>query len=571
MEATITDKRKKYLQRTLGLLALLVAINIAASYFHGRWDLTAEKRYTLAPSTRTLLKNLDAPVTIEVFLKGNYPAGFRQLADATRELLEEFQQYGGNNIRFSFVNPGTELPDSMRMSYQDTLMSKGILPFNLQVQEDSKDAYAERLIFPGALLTYKGQESGINLLKSQGGMNPMEALNNSEALLEYKFAQAIYQLQQPERPLVGYMLGHGEPEGNNIYDALKTLHEIYQVDTINLKVDKFIPREFAAIIFARPLESFTEEDKLKVDQYVMNGGKVIWFIDNLTAATDSLRGRSFMAFDRDLKLEDLFFKYGVRVNLDLIMDMQSDMIPLVVGNIGDKPQIQPVPFPYFPLFTSTNAHPIVKNLDMVMSRFANSIDTIKDANIKKTILLTSSGRSKTVSGPVEISLESVQQQPNPREYRMRNIPTAVLLEGRFPSLFNHRLGTAEQQAIQTLSGVPFKGIADTINKMIVVSDADVIFNAFSQKNGPMQMGVNEFNPQYVFANKEFFLNSMEYLTSKAPIMDTRNKELTLRLLDTQKVKQDKTKWQMIAFIVPIGAILLFAMVFQFIRQRRYAA
>lgn len=571
MEATRTDKRKKYLQRTLGIVALLIALNIAASYFHGRWDLTAEKRYTLAPSTRTLLKNLDAPVTIEVYLKGNYPAGFRQLADATRELLEEFQQYGGNNIRFSFVNPGTELPDSMRMRYQDTLMSKGILPFNLQVQEDSKDAYAERLIFPGALLTYKGQENGINLLKSQGGLDPMQALNSSEALLEYKFAHAIYQLQQPERPLVGYMLGHGEPEGSNVYDALKTLHEIYQVDTINLKTTPFITREFAAILFARPLESFTDQDKLKIDQYVMNGGKVIWFLDNLTAATDSLRGRSFMALPRDLKLEDLLFKYGVRVNLDLVMDLQSDMIPLVVGNIGDKPQIQPIPFPYFPLLASTNAHPIVKNLDLVMSRFANSIDLIKDENIKKTVLLTSSLHSKTVNAPVEISLESVQQQPNPREYRMRNIPTAVLLEGRFPSLFNHRLSIGEQQAIRGLSGVPFKGIADTVNRMIVVSDADVIFNAFSQKNGPMQMGVNEFNPQYVFANKEFFLNSMEYLTSKTPIMDTRNKELTLRLLDTEKVKKDRTKWQMIAFIVPIGAILLFAMVFQFIRQRRYAA
>lgn len=571
MEATRTDKRKKYLQRTLGIVILLIAVNIAAAYFHGRWDLTAEKRYTLAPSTRTLLKNLDAPVTIEVYLKGNYPAGFRQLADATRELLEEFQQYGGNNIRFSFVNPGTELPDSMRMRYQDTLMSKGILPFNLQVQEDSKDAYAERLIFPGALLTYKDRENGINLLKSQGGLDPMQALNSSEALLEYKFANAIYLLQQPERPLVGYMLGHGEPEGNNVYDALKTLHEIYQVDTINLKVDAFIPREFTAIIFARPLQSFTDQDKLKIDQYVMNGGKVIWFLDNLSASTDSLRGRSFMALDQDLKLEDLLFKYGVRVNQDLIMDMQSDMIPLVVGNIGDKPQIQPIPFPYFPLLVSSNAHPIVKNLDLVMSRFANSIDLIKDENIKKTVLLSSSEHSKIVNAPVEISLESVQQQPNPREYRMRNIPTAVLLEGRFPSLFNHRLGTAEQQVIRALTGVPFKGIADTVNRMIVVSDADIIFNAFSQKNGPMQMGVNEFNPQYVFANKEFFLNSMEYLTSKTPIMDTRNKELTLRLLDAEKVKKDKTKWQLIAFIVPIGAILLFAMVFQFIRQRRYAA
>lgn len=211
MEPTRKDKRKKYLQRTLGLLAILVAVNVAASYIHTRWDLTAEKRYTLAESTRNLLRGLDAPVNIEVYLKGQYPAGFRQLGDATRELLEEFQQYGGKNIRFTFVNPGTDLPDSLRMGFQDSLMAKGILPFNLQVQEDGNDAFAERLIFPGALVQYKGREQSVNLLKSQGGMDPMQALNSSVALLEYKFANTIYQLQQTVLPLVGYMLGHGEP------------------------------------------------------------------------------------------------------------------------------------------------------------------------------------------------------------------------------------------------------------------------------------------------------------------------------------------------------------------------
>lgn len=571
MEITRTDKRKKYLQRTIGIILLLVVVNIAASYIHARWDLTAEKRYTLASSTRTMLRNLDAPVHIEVYLKGSYPAGFRQLADATRELLEEFQQYGGSNIRFSFVNPGTNLPDSLRMSFQDTLMSKGILPFNLQVQEDNSDAFAERLIFPGAVMTYKGRETGINLLKSQGGLDPMQALNSSEALLEYKFASAIYQLQEPERPLVGYMLGHGEPEGANIYDALKTLHEIYQVDTINLKHDASIPPEFDAVLFVRPLEAFSDQDKLKIDQYIMNGGKVIWFIETLNASVDSLRGRNFVALHRDLQLEDLLFKYGARINQDLVMDLQSDMIPLVVGNIGDKPQIQPIPFPYFPLLTPGNSHPIVRNMDLIMSRFANSIDTITGGGIQKTILLATSAHSRTVKAPVEISLESVQQQPNPRDYRQRNIPTAVLLEGRFSSLYNHRLSTAEQAALKSATGKDYKAISDTINRMIVISDADIIANAISQKSGPMQMGVNEFNPQYVFANKEFFLNCLEYLTSKTPIMDTRNKELPLRLLDAEKVKEGRTRWQLIAFAVPIGAILLFAMVFQFIRQRRYAA
>ncbi len=571
MELTNKEKRKKYLQRTLGILALLVAVNVAASYIHTRWDLTAEKRYTLAPSTRELLRRLDAPVYIEVFLKGKYPAGFRQLGDATRELLEEFQQYGGKNIRFTFVNPGTDLPDSLRMGFQDSLMAKGILPFNLQVQEEGNDAFAERLIFPGALVTYKGRETGVNLLKSQGGMDPMQALNSSEALLEYKFANAIYQLQQTERPLVGYMLGHGEPEGPNVYDALKTLHEHYQVDTVNLRADSHIPAEFDAVMFVRPVETFTDADKLKIDQYVMNGGKVLWFIDNLTASADSLRGREFVAFDRNLQLEDLLFKYGARINLNLVQDLQSDMIPLVVGNIGDKPQIRPLPFPFFPLLTPGNTHPIVKNMDLIMSRFASSIDTIKGGNIRKTVLLATSDHSRVLGGPVQISLESVQQAPNRRDFREKAIPVAVLLEGRFPSLFNHRLGQQELQALQTTTGKAFKAVSDTVGRMIVVGDADIVTNAVSRKDGPLQMGVNEFNPQYVFANKEFFLNSMEYLTSKAPIMDTRSKELTLRLLDGEKVKKNKTMWQILAFVAPIGAVLLFAMVFQFIRQRKYAA
>ncbi|WP_298713036.1 gliding motility-associated ABC transporter substrate-binding protein GldG [Chitinophaga sp.] len=570
MELTRKDKRKQYLKRTLGLVAVIVAINVAAGYFHARLDLTAEQRYTLAPSTRELLRKLDAPVEIEVYLKGKYPAGFRQLSNATRELLEEFQQYGGNNIRFTFLNPGSDLPDSMRAAFQDSLMARGILPFNLQVQDDGKDSYAEKLIFPGAIIQYKDRETAINLLKSQGGMDPMQALNSSEALLEYKFANAIYQLQQPHRPLIGYMLGHGEPEGPEVYDALKTLHELYQVDTVNLATTPAISGEFDALLFVRPTLAFTDADKLKIDQYVMQGGNIAWFIDNLTASADSLRGRDFVAFDRNLQLEDLLFKYGARINPDLVQDLRSDIIPLVVGNLGDKPQIQPVPFPYFPLLSSTNGHPIVKNLDLVMSRFAGSVDTMAGGDVHKTILLTSSDHSRTVRSPAQITLESVQQQPNPREFRQRNLPVAVLLEGHFPSLFRHRIGAEAQAQWQNASGQAYRAQADTAGKMIVAGDADLVLNAVTRKSGPLQMGVNEFNPDYQFANRDFFLNGMDYLASKSPVMETRNKELTLRLLDVEKVRTEKTKWQILAFALPIGAVLLFAMAFQYFRQRKYA-
>ena len=565
-----SGNQKKYLQRALVTVVVLIGVNVAAAYIHGRADLTAEKRYTLAPSTKQLLRGLDSTVTIEVFLKGDYPAAFKQLAQATEELLSEFREYGGKNIRFSFQGPGQGMADSARAAFQQELVAKGIMPFNLQVQQDANEGFSEKLIFPGALVHYKDKSIGVNLLKSQGGQDPTAAMSNSEALLEYQFINAIYKLQQPRKPLVGYMLGNGESLGAEVYDALTTVQSNYQLDTFSLQGNSHIPRDFDLLLFARPTQKFTDDDKLKIDQYVMRGGKVLWCLDVLNASMDSLQQQnSFIAFDRGLNLEDLLFRYGVRINPDLIQDLQSDLVPLVVGNMGNKPQIRPVPFPYFPLLSPTGSHPIVKNMDLVLSHFTSSIDTIKGEDVTKTILLTSSRSSRSIRTPAEISWESVRTKPNPRDYRQAYLPAAVLLEGRFTSLFRHRLDKAQQAAVEVASGEPFRDKADTANKMIVISDGDIITNAVSRKDGPLQMGINSFNPDFVFANKEFFLNCLEYLTNTSGIMDTRNKEVTLRLLDAQKIKQERTKWQVICFLVPVGLILLFAMVFQFIRQRKF--
>ncbi|TWF45168.1 gliding-associated putative ABC transporter substrate-binding component GldG [Chitinophaga polysaccharea] len=563
--------RKKYIQRALTVILVLTGINIAAAYFHGRWDLTAEKRYTLTANTRQMLRKLDSPVEIEVFLKGDYPASFRQLAQATTELLEEFREYGKQNIRFSFINPGQGMTDSARLKFLGELTAQGIMPFNMKVQQESNDGFAEKLIFPGALVHYKGKTIGVNLLKNQGGQDPMQTMNNSEALLEYQFAYAINKLQEKEKPLVGYMLGHGESLGAEVYDALTTLQTNYALDTLTLQSAGYIPHDFDIILFAKPAGAFSDVDKLKIDQYVMNGGKVLWFIDESNATMDSLQQHpNFFAFDRGLNLEDLLFRYGVRINQDLVMDLQSDAIPLVVGNVGNRPQIQPVPFPYFPLLMPTKAHPIVKNLDMVLSRFVSSLDTIKNDAISKTILLTSGNNSRTNRLPAQIGWDIVKTQPNPREYRAKHLATAVLLEGHFTSLFHNRQDPAAVGALQQASGKPFRDATDTINKMIVVSDGDLIANAVSRKEGPLQMGINEFNPGFSFANKEFFLNCLAYLSGNGGIMEARNKELTLRLLDGEKIRQEKTKWQVICFLVPVGLVLLFAMIFQFIRQRKFA-
>lgn len=564
-----TTKRKKYIQRAIAVVAVLIGINIAAAYVHGRKDLTAEKRYTLTTGTRELLRNLDSTVTIEVFLEGDFPASFRQLAQSTRELLDEFREYGQQHIRYTFVNPGQGMSDSARLAYLGELTAQGIKPFNMTVQKDAQEGYSEKLIFPGALVHYKGRSIGVNLLKSQGGADPLTSLNNSEALLEYQFSSAIDQLVKTERPLVGYMLGNGESLGAEVYDALNTMQQQYSLDTITLQGVPAIPKDFDVLLFSRPSQPFSDVDKLKLDQYLMRGGSIIWYLDANNAAADSLQQHNeYIAFDRGLNLEDLLFRYGVRINQDLIQDMQCDVVPMVVGNVGNRPQIQPMQFVYFPLLVPTGAHPVVKNMDFVLSHFASSMDTIKNEGVRKTILLTSSRHSKTIKIPTRVSWDILKAQPTPRDFRQSFLPVAVLLEGRFTSLYRHRLDPATLAALQS-SGHPFREQSEE-TKMIVVSDADIMGNSVSRKNGPLQMGVNEFNPGFAFGNSEFFQNSLEYLTSDGRIMESRNKELTLRLLDTEKVKQQHTRWQIICFAVPVAIVLLFAMVFQFIRQRKFA-
>ncbi|WP_343689888.1 gliding motility-associated ABC transporter substrate-binding protein GldG [Chitinophaga sp.] len=566
----MVNSKKKYLQRAILVIAILVGVNILAMYVHTRWDLTAEKRFTLTPSTRQLLKGLDSTVTIRVFLKGDYPASFRQLAQSTKEMLEEFREVGGNRVQFSFENPGQGMNDSDRLAFQQSLAEQGIMPFNMQVQEDANQGYSEKLIFPGALVQYGSKTIGVNLLKNQGGQDPMQTMNNSEALLEFQFANAIYQLKQKHLPLVGYMLGHHELLGAEVLDALTSMQSSYLLDTITLQYVSHIPQDFAAIVFAKPIDRFTDEDKLKIDQYVMNGGKVLWFVDELNVGMDSLQKHdTYVAMDRDLNLEDILFRYGVRINQDLIQDLQCDRLPQVVGHVGDKPQFDLLPFPYFPLLSPTSAHPIVKNMDLVLSHFASSIDTVKGGDISKTVLLTSSANSKKERAPVQLSWNDLRVKPNPRQFRDHDLPVAVLLEGRFTSLFRNRLSVDEQQLIAQVTRKPFKDYSDTINRMIIVSDGDLITNAVSQKNGPMQMGVNLFDPSMVYANKEFLLNSLGYLTNNAGIMEARNKELTLRLLDAEKIKQNKSMWQAICVIVPVLLILLFRVIFQFIRQRKF--
>jgi gliding motility-associatede transport system auxiliary component len=554
----------------LFLLIVLIGFNYLASVVHTRVDLTQEKRYTLSPATKKLIKGLHDPVTVTVFLSGDMPAGFKKLSNSTKEMLQEFKELGGSNIHFKFEKPGEGLSDTAKEKLQLHLDSLGLKPTNIKVKAKAGEAQEERLVYPGALVKYRDREVAVDLLQGQDMTGGMQSLNNAEALLEYKMARSIQKITSDTVPAIGYLVGNGEPLTYNVFDLIEhTLRQEYRFGFIPIDSVPVIPTVFDALVIVKPTTPFNEKQKLKIDQYIMQGGKVFWLIDRLYAEMDSLmRSHSdFVAYDRNLNLDDQLFKYGVRINGDLVQDLQCDRIPLVVGNYGSQPQMQLVSWPYFPTLSCYSNHPIAKNMDNVLSIFPNSIDTVKN-NIKKTVLLASSERSRIISTPAIVTLNSIKTEEDKNTFNKPFIPVAVLLEGRFSSLYTGRLSSGKLDTLAGLYKQPFRAATEKESKMIVVSDADVVSNVVTANEGPLPMGYNQFT-NYQYANKDFFLNCIQYLTDSSGILETRSKDFTLRLLDPQKTEDDRTKWQLLSIGLPVVLVLLFGAVYQAVRKRKY--
>jgi len=554
------------------LLILLIGINYLSSLVHFRLDLTQEKRYTLSAPTKRILQGLDDQVSITVFLDGEMPAGFKKLRQTTSEMLQEFREIAKANLQFRFVRPG-DTSDSSSLS-MDSLMRLGLKPTNVRVQAKEGEGEEQRYLFPGALIEYNHGVIPIDFIEGAGNASDitsaLNSLNSAEALLEYKLINGIQKITADTVPVVGYLIGNGETSRLNVYDLETTIRRNYGFGPVPIDSVPTIPSVFNAIIIVKPTIPFTDRQKLKLDQYVMHGGKIIWLVDRLYAELDSLmRSKSdFVAFDRGLNLDDLLFKYGVRINPDLLQDVQSDQLPMVVGNIGNQPQMQLVPFHYFPLLTANPNHPISNNLGQVLSIFPNSIDTVEAPGIKKTVLLSSSERGRRLSTPAVVSLNSVKTKEDYNTFNASHIPVAILLEGKFRSLYTNRVSSTTKDSLSNHYGTPFLSESSNENIMLVISDADIVSNMVSQDEGPLSMGFNPYTQQQ-FANKDFILNALEYMVNPSGILETRSKDFTLRLLDYKKVEEEKFKWQLINIGIPILLILLFGLIYQALRKRKY--
>lgn len=551
-------------------LLLLLAVNYLFSFLRVRADLTREKRFTVSEATRNMLDGLQDRVDVTLLMGGDMPAGFRKLAGSSADMLNEFKALAPNHINFRIGKPGEGMPDSLRPYLVDSLRALGINATNVKAQTKEGEGQEEQLVYPGAVIRYKDRAIGVDFLQGQNFQDGIRSLNNAEALLEYKLASGIARITRDTVPLVGYLTGNGEPMDYRVYDLVeRTLRPNYAFRFIPIDSVQAIPPVFRALLIVKPVTRFNESQKLKIDQYIMNGGKVIWALDNLYASLDSLQrseGR-FIAFDMGLNLEDQLFRYGVRINQDLVQDLQCDKIPSVVGSMGDKPQIQLLPWPYFPLLRNTSGHPISRNMDYVLSQFPQSLDTVKADGLKKTVLLSSSTESRALSTPALVEWASVRNEEDLKKFTRSDIPVAMLLEGRFQSLFSNRMTKAMSDSLAAL-GLPFRDRAEN-GRMVVAADGDLFLNPVNQTEGPLPMGMNQYTKQQ-YANREFLLNTLEYLVGNGGILETRGKEYTLRVLDKSKYGERKGMWQFINIALPVLIVMAFIALYQFLRRKKYA-
>ncbi|MCO5281303.1 MAG: gliding motility-associated ABC transporter substrate-binding protein GldG [Chitinophagales bacterium] len=551
-------------------LAVLLLLNVVAAFFYLRFDLTAEKRYSLSTSTKTLVNGLKDEVVIKVYLDGELPAGFVRLKDATKDILNEMRAINRADIQFQFQDPLEGKSEAEKKDILDELRKQGLTGTNLTTQ--GKDASTQRIIVPGAIVHYAGQSFPVQLLENQAGFSPQEILNNSIVQLEYKFANAIKKLSQYRQPRVAFLQGNGELSRFDMADILNTLiAQRYQVQEINIDSTFGIPSRFDAIVIAKPRMAFDEKQKYKIDQYIMRGGNVLWLVDKTTADMDSLKESLTGQFvvDRELNLDDQLFKYGVRINDDLVQDINlSGAIPLVIGNLGNSPQTQLFPWFYSPYLISQNNHAINRNLDPVAAQFASSIDTVKSPGVHKTILLNTTDNSKALRTPTRVNFSLVGERPDPRYFTQKNLPIAVLLEGNFQSVFKNRLAPEFLAVNDSLEDLKFVAEGKAA-KQIVIADGDIIRNEKRNDESAYPLGYQPYTRQ-TLANKDFILNCIEYLTDNAGLLETRNKEVKLRLLDATKVSESKTEIQLINVVLPIVLTILGGLAFGYWRKKRYA-
>ena len=571
--------RKYY--SSLVFILLIILTNILVSFTDFSLDLTADGKHSISEETIKTLEKVDDIVFIKVYLEGVFPAEFKHLQSEVLNLLSSFKTIADDNLEFEFINPNEGRNEKEKVDLYKQLVKQGLAPTDIEIKKTGSSI--NQIIFPGAIIYYKDKEIAVNFLKNSVTKNAGENINASVENLEFEFISAIYHISKTKTHRIAFLEGNGELSASEVYDITESVMQDNDKLSYHYTIDRFNIKEFEidsitlqadissqvkkltsykAIIIAKPTIAFNMLDKFIIDQYLMNGGKILWLIDGAKASMDSLQqNKSFIATNNDLKLSDQLFKYGIRINANLIEDLRSTEIPIVTGYSNNIPQQSYFPWPYYPLLFSENNHPISKGLDAIKCDFASSIDTIKN-NINKTILLHSSKQSRISPTPAKVSLGILENAPPLTSFNKENLPIAVLLEGEFESVFKNRI-LPKNQKLNFVS-------QSKKTQMIVVSDGDLIRNSVSNNGDIYPLGYDRFIKYTYLGNKKFIMNSIHFLCDETGLTQLKAKEIKLRLLDKEKIKNNKTFIQLINILLPLLILLIFAFIFTKMKKKKYA-
>jgi ABC-2 type transport system permease protein len=566
----LIKQRQKELRGTImiGLLAVFIALGVLSQYAFTRIDFTTEKRFTISSVSRQIMDGLPKPVKVTVYLQGNgLPGGMKRLQNATKDMLSDLSAYSHHRLQFEFVDLIASIknlsPDQQKQTYED-LGAKGVVGQKLSFKTD--DGVSEKLIFPEAVVKTGDKEVVVNLIQTRIGSSEEEQLNNSIQNLEYAFSSAVKKAVSGGKQQIGFTEGHHELTDLQLNDAMKALSDGFEVGRLNLATIPFKAlQNIKLLVIPKPDKRFTELEKFKLDQYIMRGGRVLWTIDQVSAELDSLRGHGGeqLAFAKQLNLDDQLFRYGVRINYDLIADMNCSPIPVSTGNVGGQAQIQMLPWLFNPLFMPVSKHPIVKNLDAIHSEFVSTIDLLETKDIKKTILLTSSPYNKKMSAPHVLSLQALEQEPNPKDFQSTPKTVGVLLEGKFISNWRNRpLPDSLKEQVSILP-------ESTPTKMVVISDGDILKNQVGGDGSPFPLGYDRYTQQ-TYGNRNLLLNIADYMTDDSGLIALRTKEIKIRLLNRARIRNEKLYWQLVNTAGPLALVLICAIFQHYIRKRKYA-
>jgi len=555
---------RKYWIQILGFVVVLVVMNIAAQYGYTRFDFTREKRFTLNPKTKEVLAKANEEINITVFLEGDLPSAFKRLQRATSDLLNDYKAISNVKIKVVFTDPLAGLSQQEQDTVLQQLYQIGIEPTNLNVKNEA--GFTQKNIFPMAIVQSGDKQIPIKLLQTLNAAGGYEEnINNSIQNLEYVFSSAIKKVTTGENPRIGFTEGNGEPADVYLSDAMKSLSDSYDVGRVDLNLISKQGLDKLKILFiTKPQKEFSEAVKYKINYFVMNGGRVVWSIDQVSADLDSLQGSGEqLAFNNKLNLDDMLFMYGARINYNLITDLNCAEIPVAMGG-GQQKDIQMAPWIYYPVLIPDTTLNLVRNIDGIRTEFLSSVDTIGVKGVRKTVILRSSDFNLVYSTPKMLSLQTIAATPDQRAYAHPPQNAAVLLEGSFPSVFLNRAvpaGITENYPVHVNSKT---------TKMIVMGDGDIFKNQVSGRDGSVfPLGFDRYT-QRTFGNKALLLNIADYLSSDDNLMELRNKQVRIRLLDKQLLREGKTKWQLINLILPLLLLISFAIFQHYYRKYKYA-